>query len=85
MLGNNNTMGVTQINTIDSETKALLIHTNKEDIERESIRYLTELFLCDDKTPLRTTPLLDEFEYIIDAVSGDTYTPGTYPPPSSSS
>jgi len=56
--------------------------TTKQEVEAANISYLPDFFLCGDNTPLRTSPLLDDFGYTGDMAAGNEVTSDTYIPPS---
>ena len=82
MLGTNWGTGVTKGHTTDETTNVITKHSTKTAIEQANIEYLPELFLCTNNTPLRTSPLLEEFGYTGDTIAGDAVTEGTHVPPS---
>ena len=81
MIGNKRGPGVTQVETMDPLTNESHTCTSKQEVEAAHIKYLPELFLCGDETPLRQNPLLKAFGYRGDTVRGDEVTAGTYIPP----
>ena len=66
---------------IDPITNITSNCTTKNEVEKAIIGYLPELFLCADNTPLRSSPLVQEFGYMGDTTAGDEVTAGTYVPP----
>ena len=53
----------------------------KTDIEQANIKYLPELLLCADDTPLWKPDMITEFSYTGDTIAGDKVIEGNYIPP----
>ena len=81
MIGNKRGPGVTLVEIVDPLTNEPHTCTSKQEVEAAHIKYLPELFLCGDETPLRQNSLLQAFGYTGDTVAGDEVTAGTYIPP----
>ena len=61
-------------------TSLVISLKKKTDIEQDNNKYLTELFLCADNTPLQKPDMTAEFSYTGDTIVGDEVTDGNYMP-----
>ena len=66
---------------MDPLTDELIECTTRKEVETANLEYLPELFICANDTPLRLSPLLEDFGYTGDTKAGDEVTAGTYIPP----
>ena len=57
----NRGIGVRQVQKRVTVTKEVINYTTRYAIEQANIKYLPELFLCADNTPLQYVSLLDHF------------------------
>ena len=74
MLQKNKGTGVTKVTKVDSTTGDIIECTTRKEVEKAYLAHLPELFLCADDTPLRSSPLLEEFEYTGNTQAGDEVT-----------
>ena len=63
---------------MDPLTDKLIECTTRKEVETAKLEYPPELFFCANDSPLRSSPLLEEFGYTGDTKSGDEVTDGTY-------